>query len=180
MRWALQDDVPVGEIAMERLREQNFRAIIGFLREAYAQPDVDTFAGWTVQALTRVVGAQRVSYNEMHPKVGEVLPGPLTVARDGRRLTVRFVNAAPPALLLEERRDGPSPEALARLGLTGRESEVLALVARGASNESIAQALGATPRTVAKHVERIHRKLGVDNRTAAAARAHEIWAAPPD
>lgn len=40
--------------------------------------------------------------------------------------------------------------------------------------------LGATPRTVAKYLERIHRKLGVDSRIAAAARAHEIWAAPAD
>src|SRR5688572_21024446 len=64
----------VVEIAMERLREQNFRAIIGFLREAYVPPDVDTFAGWTVQALTGVVGAQRVSYNEMHRESAPFAP----------------------------------------------------------------------------------------------------------
>ena len=33
-------------------------------------------------------------------------------------------------------------------------------------------------KTVAKHVERIHRKLGVDNRAAAAARAHDVAATP--
>jgi FixJ family two-component response regulator len=37
--------------------------------------------------------------------------------------------------------------ALAPRGLTGRESEVLALIAHGASNASISQILGTTPRT---------------------------------
>jgi DNA-binding NarL/FixJ family response regulator len=51
---------------------------------------------------------------------------------------------------------------------------VLTLIARGADNDAISTVLGARPRTVAKHIERIHRKLGVDNRAAAAARAHEV------
>ena len=81
-------------------------------------------------------------------------------------------------MLFEERRERWEPAALARLGLSSRESEVLTLIARGASNDAIARAIGAKPRTVAKHVERIHRKLGVDNRAAAAARAHDVAATP--
>lgn len=111
-------------------------------------------------------------------------PEPLVVSRADRQLTVRLGGAPPRhALLLEERRAAPGAPALAPLGLTPRESEVLALVARGASNETIAAVLSARPRTVAKHLERVHRKLGVDNRAAAAARAHEVWATrplPPD
>jgi DNA-binding CsgD family transcriptional regulator len=38
--------------------------------------------------------------------------------------------------------------------------------------------MGSSARTVAKHVERIHRKLDVDSRVAAAARAYEVWALP--
>jgi DNA-binding CsgD family transcriptional regulator len=105
-------------------------------------------------------------------------PEPLTVSRADRRLTIRALGEpAERALLLEESRAGFQPAALAPLGLTPRESEVLTLVARGANNEAIGRAIGAQPRTVAKHVERIHRKLGVDSRSAAAARAHEAAAA---
>jgi len=52
--------------------------------------------------------------------------------------------------------------------LTPREREVLGWVAAG---KTIAQILGAMPRTVAKHLERIYEKLGVKTRTAAAMRA---------
>ena len=99
--------------------------------------------------------------------------------RGDQKLTIRLAGApGERALLLEERRAGVSPAALGPLGLTRRESEVLALVAQGAANEAIAHTLATSTRTVAKHVERIHRKLGVDNRAAAAARAHELLAAP--
>ncbi len=356
---------------MNRLREQDLRAVVAFLQEAYAQPDLDAYAGYTVDALPRVVGAERVSYNEAHPRLGTIravikpddggarlnarqyrehpmfqrflatgdgraykfsdfltpralhatemyqthyraigvehqfliclgspspysigfalsrdrldfnerdrtvlnmlrphltrayeqasaterlragvavlgraaeaaeagivlftrsghieyatrrargwlreyfgrrgrpssrlpepiaewlrqpapwvapgalgsAPEPLVVSRGDRQLSVRLTGAPPhQALLLEERRAAPGAPALAPLGLTARESEVLALVARGASNEAIAAALSARPRTVAKHLERVHRKLGVDNRAAAAARAHEVWATRP-
>ncbi|MCD2195208.1 helix-turn-helix transcriptional regulator [Actinomycetospora endophytica] len=53
--------------------------------------------------------------------------------------------------------------------LTDREIEVLHLVALGRTNVAIAHALDRSPRTVAKHLERIYRKLGVHNRAAAVA-----------
>jgi DNA-binding NarL/FixJ family response regulator len=55
------------------------------------------------------------------------------------------------------------------LGLTTREGEVLAWLAKGKTNRDIAQILGLSPRTVDKHLEQIYAKLGVENRTAAAA-----------
>ncbi len=54
--------------------------------------------------------------------------------------------------------------------LTPREREVLGWVAAGKTNGQIEQILGAMPRTVAKHLERIYEKLGVETRTAAAMR----------
>ncbi len=53
-------------------------------------------------------------------------------------------------------------------GLTARESEVLALLSSGRTNRQIAERLFISERTVAVHVSRILRKLGVPNRGAAA------------
>jgi len=57
------------------------------------------------------------------------------------------------------------------LGLTSRESEVLSWISKGKTNRDIAQILGLSPRTIDKHLEQIYAKLGVENRTAAAALA---------
>ena len=58
-------------------------------------------------------------------------------------------------LLKRPRRPGPLDD------LTGREREVLALVAEGRSNQGIAQTLVLSPKTVEAHVGRILAKLGV-------------------
>jgi DNA-binding response OmpR family regulator/DNA-binding CsgD family transcriptional regulator len=55
--------------------------------------------------------------------------------------------------------------------LTAREADVLVWVARGKSNRDIGEILGLSPRTVNKHLEQIYAKLGVENRTSAAALA---------
>ncbi|MBQ1782125.1 MAG: response regulator [Gammaproteobacteria bacterium] len=56
-----------------------------------------------------------------------------------------------------------------KLGLTLREGDVLLWIARGKTNREIGQILEMSPRTVNKHLEQIFRKLGVENRTSAAA-----------
>ena len=58
-----------------------------------------------------------------------------------------------------------------KLMVTEREAEVLLWIARGKSNRDIAEILDLSPRTVNKHLEQIYSKLGVENRTAAAALA---------
>jgi DNA-binding CsgD family transcriptional regulator len=70
------------------------------------------------------------------------------------------------------------------LGLTPREAEVLALLARGYTNREIAAALVISVRTAGVHVSHILRKLGVPNRLEAAAIAHRAevstsWQADP-
>jgi DNA-binding CsgD family transcriptional regulator len=56
-------------------------------------------------------------------------------------------------------------------GLTGREVEVLRLIAAGRSNRAIAEALFISPNTVLRHVSNIFAKTGVANRAEAAAYA---------
>jgi DNA-binding NarL/FixJ family response regulator len=56
-------------------------------------------------------------------------------------------------------------------GLTQRERQVLALVARGYRNNEIARRLVLSPGTVRKHLDNAYRELGVSNRAAAVARA---------
>lgn len=58
-----------------------------------------------------------------------------------------------------------------RFGLTPREAEVLMWISCGKSNKDIADILGASPRTINKHLEQIYAKLGVENRTSATALA---------
>jgi DNA-binding NarL/FixJ family response regulator len=55
--------------------------------------------------------------------------------------------------------------------LTGREREILLLVARGQSNKQIALALAITERTVKFHVSKILRKLDASNRAEAVQKA---------
>lgn len=75
---------------------------------------------------------------------------------------------------------GLAPQAAARLVgqvvapaavLTGREVQVVRLLARGLSNRSIAEALFLTEATVKTHLVRIYRKLDADNRAGAVAQA---------
>jgi len=58
--------------------------------------------------------------------------------------------------------------------LTRRETEVLALVAGGLSNQAIGGRLHLTEGTVKSHLARIYAKLDVDSRTAAVATATEL------
>jgi DNA-binding CsgD family transcriptional regulator len=65
----------------------------------------------------------------------------------------------------------PMIERLLERGLTRREAAVLSGVAHGASNADVASALAVSERTVGKHLQHCYHKLGVANRSAAAALA---------
>ncbi len=70
-------------------------------------------------------------------------------------------------------RHAPPPEA-GGLGLTERETAVLRLLGRGASNKEIASALSLAEGTVKNHISRILEKFGVTDRTQAALKAREL------
>lgn len=71
----------------------------------------------------------------------------------------------------------PAAEARPSAGaeaFTPREREVLALLARGLSNRTIADALGISSHTAKFHVNSILQKLGVERRTEAVVRAARL------
>jgi DNA-binding NarL/FixJ family response regulator len=66
--------------------------------------------------------------------------------------------------------DGPhgsSPSADVLAALTGREHDVLRLLATGAANKQIARELHISVHTVERHVANLYTKIGVSNRAAA-------------
>lgn len=87
----------------------------------------------------------------------------VVLAADTRRLHVRIARTGNLHVLVLDERDVRVER------LTERERQIVDLVARGKSNGEIASALGIAPGTVAKHLENTYRKLGVQNRTSAAA-----------
>ncbi len=86
-----------------------------------------------------------------------------------RRARVQFheLEARPPV-----RPSGPGVE-----GLTGRELEIIRLIAVRRSNKAIAQALGISPRTVTTHLSNIYQKLAISSRGELADLAPDLLAA---
>lgn len=98
---------------------------------------------------------------------------PLRIQQSGKELVIRLVIEQPGErylLLLEEQTPSPM-NSLALLGLSQRETEVLACVMQGKENKAIATQLSINVSTVRKHLESIYSKWGVHSRTEAIAQA---------
>ncbi len=135
-------------------------AFADFDREDYVlPPDVQV---WLNQCATTPPGSE-----------------PLSIALKARKTSVamRFIyigQIGPDEYLLrllEGEIDDDRTLLKQKLTVTEREAEVLLWIARGKSNRDIAEILDLSPRTVNKHLEQIYAKLGVENRTSAAALA---------
>jgi len=103
---------------------------------------------------------------------------PRAVLADSVRAAARGETVLTPAVagrLLGRMRADPSPRPEQ---LSARESEVLALVARGLTNAEIGRQLYISEATVKTHLLRACAKLGVSGRTAAVAKAIETGALP--
>ncbi|MCQ3938507.1 MAG: hypothetical protein DPW18_15875 [Chloroflexi bacterium] len=106
---------------------------------------------------------------ELVQHLRETLPADEYTAaeRKGRELTIESAFA-----FFVEELNQPVPailESEAEQLLTAREREVLALLSRGMTNEEISKELVVVVKTVEKHVANILMKLGLKNRTEAAA-----------
>jgi ATP/maltotriose-dependent transcriptional regulator MalT len=90
---------------------------------------------------------------------------------DAARCAFQQLGAAPELV----REEGLSRRAVAKAagGLTGREVQVLRLVAAGKTNRAIAADLFISEKTVARHVSNIFAKLDLSSRAAATAYAYE-------
>jgi len=69
---------------------------------------------------------------------------------------------------------GGAPAPMLHAALTGRETEILALMAAGFNNAEIAAALGPSEGTIKNHVSSILAKLGVRDRVRAVLRGLEL------
>ena len=137
---------------------------------------------------------------EVAAAAGGAAPQPLVSARGPRRLTLELhsmtsdaeadadaggdpveateaAEAAEWLIVASETSDGAVFDALMQAWrLTLREAEVLYWVAKGKTNRDVADILAMSPRTVTKHMEHILQKLGVETRTAAAAKVARLVA----
>jgi DNA-binding CsgD family transcriptional regulator len=96
---------------------------------------------------------------------------PLISERDGRRLTVWLITGEPHALLLEEAVASFRQDALDRLGLTARETEVLRAATVIDDETELAWELFLSRHAVRERLARLEAKLGVRTPDAAVARA---------
>lgn len=88
----------------------------------------------------------------------------------------RKLGAAPDLARAESRRLAKAPS---QTSLTGRELEVLRLVASGMTNRTIATSLHISEKTVARHISNIFTKLDLPSRAAATAYAYQRGLAGP-
>jgi class 3 adenylate cyclase/DNA-binding CsgD family transcriptional regulator len=121
----------------------------------------------------------RLTLAEVLRKSGQSPDGVLKQARELVDETIRSLSGAPlqkhflnSAWIqqIQDLEQNPTPEKqVFPAGLTLREIEVLQLVARGATNQEVGDALHISVRTVNTHMTSILNKIGCDNRTAASA-----------
>lgn len=67
-----------------------------------------------------------------------------------------------------------NPQAVASLGISAREMDVLKEIAAGYSTKEIALRLNVSPNTIKTHTARLFEKLGAQRRTDAINRAREL------
>ncbi len=153
-------------------RQRRWRTALDLVR---SRPYAAAYAAWRLAEATL---ARRDGRVDAVP----VIEQGLQLARDlgAARLTAEVLELAQRARLTVESSGSvaglvvSAPPGRRPFGLTARESEVLALVAAGLSNQEIADRLFISPKTASVHISNIYDKLGVTSRVAAAGLAHDL------
>jgi DNA-binding NarL/FixJ family response regulator len=121
------------------------------------------------EKLARAVEAGAAGYLPKTSPLRELVQAARAVQRGEMLIPPRMLGDLMDRML---RRRREQDEALRRVGrLTGREKEVLVLLAEGGDNDSIAQALVISPQTARTHIQNVLGKLEVHSRLEAAALA---------
>src|SRR6185369_12266173 len=135
-----------------------------------AQDLLTAYFSWTDRSVLPVPVDDWLRRQEITASAPIAPPRPLVTERDGRRLTIQILrDRGGPFLLMSERKLRIEPADIASLGLSPRETEVLAWLAHGKSNAEIAGILGLSPATIKHCLERVYGKLDVGTRAAATA-----------
>lgn len=187
LKQALENALAVTQMqnqlaAMNQVMEEGQQALISVTEEGgirfvtpYAQRLLKRYGVQMRPGFDRLPTCLRdwlTHYHKQLDRSDDVPPElqPLQIQRESGFLTIRLiVRDSQYLLILEERRTMPVTKDFSSLGLSTRESEILGWVTHGKTNPEISIILGISRRTVQKHLERIYLKLGVENRTAAAA-----------
>lgn len=119
------------------------------------------------QILIRALEAGANGYFTKEYPLAELIEAARAVHRGETLVPTRMLGPLLSRLLHRRRRQEDALRQLARL--TRREREVLSLLADGADNDSIAQALIISPQTARTHIQKLLSKLGVHSRLEAAA-----------
>lgn len=108
--------------------------------------------------LREVVDALGPVLEALHGRLGEATSALEALAVQTRNVPAQVTTAASASSSAE-----PAP------ALSGREAEVLGLLAQGLSNREIAGVLWVSDRTVERHITSLYRKIGVARRSEATA-----------
>lgn len=119
------------------------------------------------QTLMRAVEAGATGYLTKECPLTDLIEAARAMHRGEALIPGRMLGSLLSALIHQRRQHDMARRVAGEL--TRREREVLALLADGADNDSIAQALVISPQTARTHIQNILGKIGVHSRLEAAA-----------
>jgi len=157
---ALRPDVAIIDLSMPR--KDGLAAIAEIRDEGIATRMLVLTSRRDAASVLAAIQAGALGYLLKDASPPELLQG----IRDAARGTAALSPDIARLLVIEMGRHGPQETDSTEL--SAREIEVLKLIARGLSNESISGTLGISVRTVGRHVSNILDKLHLYNRTQAA------------
>lgn len=138
---------------MNQIPPAEYELLLDCIRELHSVRDLSALRSWLLDTALPILASER------HRAVLEMLRPHLVAAFN----QLALASETRMAYTCAKKQGAPALE------LTPREAEVCHWICEGKANAEIAVILGASPRTVHKHVEHIFAKTGVASRVALAA-----------